>query len=64
MKGERRLLPIEEAADRLGVSPYTVRRLVWSGRLPHVRIGRLVRVDSADLYAWIDREKVRNGGQE
>jgi excisionase family DNA binding protein len=62
MKSERRLLAIGEAAALLSVSPFTVRRLVWSGRLPHVRIGRLVRLDSDDLFKWIEAEKTRNGG--
>ena len=59
MKPERphspsQLLTINDAAALLKVSPKTVRRLIKSGELPVVRIGRLVRIrpeDAADLIA-------------
>jgi excisionase family DNA binding protein len=38
------LLTVGEVATRLRVSPVTVRRLIKSGDLEAVRIGRLVRV--------------------
>jgi excisionase family DNA binding protein len=38
------LLTVGEVAARLRVSPVTVRRLIKSGTLEAVRIGRLVRV--------------------
>ena len=38
------LLTVGEVAARLRVSPVTVRRLIKSGALEAVRIGRLVRV--------------------
>lgn len=40
---------IDEAAAALGVSYHTVWRRVRSGELPVTRIGRLVRIDVADL---------------
>lgn len=49
------LLTSREAADRLGIG----RRTLWSisnmGRLPCVRIGRLVRYQVEDLEAFIER---------
>ncbi len=42
-----RLLTVKEVAERLHVHPITVRRLIASGRLPAVRIGRAVRVREA-----------------
>ena len=44
-----RLLTVREVAERLHVHPITVRRLIASGRLAAVRIGRAVRVREADL---------------
>lgn len=44
-------LTLDQAADELGTSLRTVRRLVSSGQLPAVKVGnsRLVRVDRDDL---------------
>ena len=60
-KPESRLLSVVEAAAYLGVSAWHVRRLVWGGDLPAVRMGRLVRLDRADLDKFIDEQKFRNG---
>jgi excisionase family DNA binding protein len=46
-----RLLTVREVAERLRVHPITVRRLIASGRLAAVRIGRAVRVREADVGA-------------
>jgi excisionase family DNA binding protein len=56
-----RLLTLNQAAEYLALSHWTLRRLVWRGDLPHVRIGRLVQLDRADLDAWIDSQKTRFG---
>ncbi len=50
------LVPVTVAAERLGVSVPTVRRLVRSGRLPSVKVGSSVRVDLATLRAVDDEE--------
>lgn len=47
------LIPIEEAADRLGTTPRHVRNLVASKRIPYVKVGRLVRFREADLHEWV-----------
>jgi excisionase family DNA binding protein len=56
------LLTARQAAESLGVSEVTLRRLTKAGELPAVQIGfgakRLhVHYDVADLRAWIDRAK-------
>lgn len=55
----RRLCSIEEASAYLGLSTWTVRRMVWTGALPHIRSGRRILLDLWDLEAWITREKVQ-----
>lgn len=55
----RRLVGIGEAAAVLGVSVYTLRRLIWSGRLPAVRLTRRVQVDVRDLDRLVERSKDR-----
>ena len=46
------LLTLPEVAEVLQVSPKTVRRLVGRG-FPHVRFGRVLRFDPADVQRWI-----------
>jgi excisionase family DNA binding protein len=57
----RRLLTLVEAADLLGVSVASVRRLIWRGDLPTVRLTRRVQVDGRDLERLIERAKARGG---
>ncbi len=57
-----RLLTYREAAGVLGVTSRTVWQLVNDGVLQAVRIGRLVRIDEADLRAFIDSAK--SGGDD
>ena len=49
-----KLLTIEEAADRLGVTPRMIRRLTTSRRLPFVKLGRLVRFRDADIAHCVE----------
>ena len=51
------LLTYAGAAKVLGVTDRTVWGLVNSRELPAVRIGRSVRIDPADLRAFIERQK-------
>ena len=43
---------VHGAAELIGVHPETVARLCRRGEMPHVRIGRAVRIRVADLDAW------------
>ncbi len=52
-----RLLSYEQAAKLLGVTGRTVWTLVDRGDLPAVRFGHSVRIDPADLRAFIERSK-------
>lgn len=51
------LLTYREAAGVLGVTDRTVWTLVDRGDLPAVRFGRSVRIDPADLRAFINSAK-------
>ena len=53
----RLLLPPDEAARSLSISPRTLWTLAHSGQIPFVRIGRLVRYSPADLQSWIESQK-------
>lgn len=53
-----RLMPLDAVAKALGVSIYTIRRLVAVESLPAVRIGARVMV-SSDEVARVQREGIR-----
>ena len=46
---QKRLYSLPEAAEYLGRSEWSIRRLVWSGKLPQVRCGKRVHVDIQDM---------------
>jgi excisionase family DNA binding protein len=53
-----RLLTVGEAAEQLGTSTRFVRRLVFERRIAFVKVGRHVRITSADLEAFIAAGRV------
>jgi excisionase family DNA binding protein len=57
------LLTVEQAAERLGTSVRFIRRLRTEGRIPIVKLGKHVRIDSLDLDAFIEagRQEARQG---
>jgi excisionase family DNA binding protein len=54
----RRLLNITELADFLGVNTRHVRRLVAERRIPYLKVGRHLRISSADLEAFVAAGRV------
>lgn len=52
-------LTTNEAAERLGVSPARVRRLVLDGRLPAEKFGRDLVIYEADVVAFERRKAGR-----
>lgn len=51
------LLTVEDVAKFIGSSTKTVRRLIETGDLPHVRIGRLVRIHPMDLERFVQARR-------
>ena len=61
------LITVKEAAEAFGVHPQTLRAWLADGA-PHVRIGKIVRVDVAELRAWASksttpRRRTTGGGK-
>jgi len=54
-----RLHSVRDVADRIGVHPETIRRLIHEGRLRAVRVGRALRVDDAALEELVARQRVK-----
>jgi excisionase family DNA binding protein len=52
------LLTVEQAADRLRMSARYVRRLIAERRIGFYRLGRSVRIDPADLTAFVTAGRI------
>ena len=57
MHTERLLLGIPETAEMLGISPFTVRKLIRRGALPSVHIGRRVLVEVGEVEKFVKGNK-------
>jgi len=54
-EGRSRLLAVEQAAERLGVKPATIRSwILRREKLEVVKVGRLVRITERSLERFID----------
>lgn len=55
----KRLYTLKEAAEYLGRSEWSMRELIWAGRIPVVRDegGRKIFLDVEDLKEFINRNK-------
>jgi len=52
------LLEVSEVARRLSACEEFVRRLLVTGKLPGIHVGKRWRVDPLDLQAFIDARRV------
>lgn len=48
-----RLMDVEEAANYVGLSTFTVRRLAKQGQLPAAKIGRAYRFKKEDIDSYL-----------
>ena len=59
------LMTPAEAAEKLKLSVYTIRRMIHDGRIPASRMGTgthaRLRIDEADLQAFIENSKTQHG---
>jgi excisionase family DNA binding protein len=61
-KGEsimKKLLNVKDVEDRLNIRQSTLRAWIFQGKIPVVRIGRLVRFKESDLDRWLKDQEVR-----
>ena len=52
-----RTLSLKAAAEYLSISHWTLRKLIWNGEIPSIRVGRKILIDKKDLNAWVDWNK-------
>ena len=57
-RGYPRRLSVEEAAPILGVSVFTVRKLIRQRAVPYYRVGRRVVLDPDDLERYLRQHRV------
>lgn len=53
------LLTVDQAAERLATQPRFIRRLIAERRIPYVKLGHHVRIDTADLDSFVEAGRVR-----
>jgi excisionase family DNA binding protein len=61
--GGDRLLTVSEVADLMRVSNMTVYRLIKSGQLPAVRVGKNYRIRESDVGTYLSERSVRIEGE-
>ncbi|MFT7600102.1 MAG: excisionase family DNA binding protein [Acidimicrobiales bacterium] len=54
------LLDIDQAADRLNVTPRFIRRLIAQRRIDYLKIGKFIRFNPADLDDWIEAQRIEH----
>lgn len=62
--GDIEWLSTQEAARRLGITTRTLYRFVDQGELPAYRMGRVIRLQAADVDAFIEGSRIRPGTLE
>ena len=58
LKAYPAVLSISEVAEILNITPATVRRHIKNNDLPHIKIGRLVRIPKDSLISYLHGEQV------
>lgn len=64
MTEQIRWLSTKEAAERLGITPRTLYRFIDEGSLPAYRFGRVIRLQEAEVLAFIDTCRIQPGSLE
>ncbi|RYG99323.1 MAG: DNA-binding protein [Alphaproteobacteria bacterium] len=56
----KKLFRVSEVAEALGICKSDVERLIKSGDLPSLRIGRSLRGHAEDLDAWLEARRLES----
>jgi excisionase family DNA binding protein len=63
MEQHNKLMDVQEAANYVGLSTFTVRRLAKQGALPAAKIGRAYRFKREDIDSYL-RTQYKGGEDE
>lgn len=58
------VLSISDVAEILNVTPATVRRHIKTNDLPHIKVGRLVRIPKDSLIGYLHGDQIPNRKEE
>jgi excisionase family DNA binding protein len=58
------LLTVDQAAERLATKPRFIRRLIAEKRIPYVKLGSHVRLDTEDLDAFVAAGRVQPSARQ
>jgi excisionase family DNA binding protein len=64
MSDEIRWMSTAEAAKRLGVTSRTLYRFINEGQLPAYKFGRVIRLQQAEVDAFIEGARIKPGSLE
>lgn len=53
---EQKLMDINDAANYVGLTPFTVRKLARTGQIPAAKIGRAYRFRREDIDAYLKEQ--------
>jgi excisionase family DNA binding protein len=59
-----RLMNTSEVARFLRLGRSSTYELIRQGAIPHIRLGRLIRVSRDQLIAWVEAESFKNNSGE
>lgn len=63
-KSSDRLLSLEDAADQLGLTPRYLARAARHGRIPHVKVGKYVRIRQSVISDIMENGLPAGEGEE
>lgn len=62
MSSEKKFMTLRDVAELLGVNYQLIYRLIRSGELPAIRLGRVYRVTQEDLNTYLHNQKTASTG--
>jgi len=62
METEKLLVDVREAAHLLSISPWTIRRYIYAGRLRTVRLGRRVLIEPSECLRLMEEGRCEVSG--
>ncbi len=57
ISANKRLFSIKELVNEIGCTEWFWRTQIWAGRLPFVKVGRKMMIDTRDVDDFIQRYK-------